>query len=174
MILYLSVNCLLILLNNIGTILDKFAQFSGLRCNFEKSLLIPVGTEPASFDPGRFTVATEFTLLGMEIDNKLEKKLNNFDTVIEKMLKIAKFWVRLRLSLPGRIAIAKTFLLSQVNHISCILMPSKIQLTQMQEIVDGFCLGNIKFAKEKLYQPPKKGGMGLINIAEFLTAQHVM
>ena len=43
----------------------------------------------------------------------------------------------------------------------------------MQEIVDGFCLGSIKFAKEKLYLPPKKGGMGLINITEFLTAQHI-
>ena len=158
----------------ISTILDEFAHFSGLRCNFDKTLLIPVGAEPAIFDHGRFTVATEFTLLGMKIDSKLEKILNNFDNAIEKMLKIAQFWVRLHLSLPGRIAIAKTFLLSQINHIGCILMPSKTQLNRMQEIVDGFCLGNIKFAKEKLYLPPKKGGMGLINIAEFLTAQHIM
>ena len=59
----------------ISTILDEFAQFSGLRCNFDKTLLIPVGAEPASFDHGRFTVATEFTLLGMKIDSKLENFL---------------------------------------------------------------------------------------------------
>ena len=44
----------------------------------------------------------------------------------------------------------------------------------MQSIVDKFCLGNLILAKSKIYLPPKKGGLGLINLQKFLIAQHVM
>ena len=160
----------------IGEILDDFAIFSGLKCNFDKTLLVPVGKtgDPSSFSPGKFTIANQFTLLGMDIDNKLEKIQGNFDKVILKMLTISLFWSRLNLTLPGRIVIAKTFLVSQFNHIGCILSPSELQLDRMQSIIDKFCLGQTPFAKEKLYLPAKKGGLGLINLCEFMIAQHTM
>ena len=110
----------------------------------------------------------------MVIDSNLEKLLSNFYKVIEKMLKIVKFWTRLKLSLPGRIAVAKTFLLSQINHIGCITMPSNYQVEIMQSIIDNFSLGTLKFSKDYLYCLPKKGGLGLINIREFFISQHTM
>ena len=163
-------------INLIKQILDEFSIFSGLKCNYDKTILVPVGenAEPYNFDPGKFTVAGEFTLLGMKIDNKLEKLLDNFQLVIEKMLKITRFWSRLNLTLPGRIAVAKTFLISQINHIGCILTPTNLQIDMMQNIIDNYCLSSLKLAKDKLYLPPKKGGLGIINLREFIIAQHVM
>ena len=79
--------------DHISNILNEFSAFSGLHCNFEKTLLIPVGkiAAPGSFDPGRFTVSENFRLLGMDIDQNLEKIYDNFDRVIEKMIKIIQF-----------------------------------------------------------------------------------
>ena len=82
----------------------------------------------------------------MKNDSKLDKLLDNFQTVIEKMLKITRFWSRLNLSLPGRITVAKTFLISQINHIGCILTPSQSQIEMMQNIIDNFCLSSINLA----------------------------
>jgi hypothetical protein len=41
----------------------------------------------------------------------------------------------------------------------------------MQNIIDKFCLGKVTCAKSKLYLTAEKGGLGLINIHDFLTAQ---
>ena len=110
----------------------------------------------------------------MKIDLKLECPHANFDTATDKIIKIANFWSRLNLSLPGRIAVAKTFLVSQINHIGCILMPTDKQLHNMQSVVDKFCLGKLRIAKDKLYLNAKCGSLALINLREFLISQHVV
>ena len=160
----------------ISTILDDFSLFSGLKCNYDKTILMPVGkiVEPDSFNPGKFTVSNKITLLGMTIDAELSTLHDNFDSTILKLLKIVQFWSRLNLTLPGRIAIAKTFLVSQINHIGCFFSPTSTQIIRMQSIVDKFCLGKLNLAKSKIYLPPKKGGLGLIDLSKFLIAQHVM
>ena len=137
---------------------------------------MPVGkiVDPDSFNPGKFTVSNKITLLGMTIDADLSNLYDNFDSTILKLLKIVQFWSRLNLTLPGRIAIAKTFLISQINHIGCFFSPTPVQITRMQSIVDKFCLGKLNLAKSKIYVPPKKGGLGLIDLRKFLIAQHVM
>ena len=137
----------------ISTILDDFSLFSGLKCNYDKTILLPVGkiVEPDSFNPGKFTVSNKITLLGMTIDAELSTLHDNFDSTILKLLKIVQFWSRLNLTLPGRIAIAKTFLISQKNHIGCFFSPTPVQITRMQSIVDKFCLGKLNFAKSKIY-----------------------
>ena len=163
-------------LANLSIILDEFADISGLKCNYDKTFIIPVGdlSNLSNFNPGKFKLATSFTLLGMAIDNKLENLLVNFDNVTKKMEKVKLFWDRLHLTLPGRIAVAKTFLLSLINHIGCFLTPSPQQVAKMQTLIDCFCLGKLSIAKDKLYMPPSEGGVGLININDFLIAQHAM
>jgi hypothetical protein len=47
-------------------------------------------------------------VLGFEIDSKVENLDRNFDNCITKMRKTVGNWSRFRLSLPGRIAIAKS------------------------------------------------------------------
>lgn len=50
-------------------------------------------------------------------------------------------------------------------------MPGPRTLADMQTIIDKFCMGKVACAKSKLYLPPEKGGLGLVNIQYFLTAQ---
>ena len=75
---------------------------------------MPVGSigDLAFLEPLGFPVVEKCTILGMVIDNNLDFLEDNFEKVIEKMVKTVNFWHRFHLSLPGRIAIGKTFLLS--------------------------------------------------------------
>jgi hypothetical protein len=86
---------------------------------------------------------------------------------------IADFWSRFNLSLVGRINIAKCFLLSQVNYFGSIFLPTNADICWMQNLMDRFCIGNLRLSKEKLYTPLEKGGIGLINISHALKAQQI-
>jgi hypothetical protein len=61
-------------------------------------------------------VVTEITLLGMPIDNKLEKLAVNFTKVRDRIVNQISFWEQYKLSLPSRISVAKTFMVSQLNY----------------------------------------------------------
>ena len=119
-------------------------------------------------------VVTSVKLLGMDIDCNLENLRDNFDSTVKKMEKVANYWGRLKLCLPGRIAIAKTFLLSLVNHIGCILMPSDTQLDSMQQIFDNFCVGTLNIGIDRRYSSPSIGGLGLVRNRDFLISQHTI
>ena len=60
---------------------------------------------------------------------------------VEKIRQTANFWSRFKLSLPGRIGIAKGLMLSQINYFGCIITPSKDQIREMQNIMDNFIVG---------------------------------
>ena len=154
-----------------------FSHISGLKCNFEKTSVIPVGYNPSVPDWLQncgFRVDTEFKLLGMTIDQKAKKLLDNFDITIKKIKSVANFWTKFKLSLPGRIAVANTYLILQINHIGCFLTPSDFQLSEMQKIIDSFCIGSLNVSSERRYLPAKMGGLGLIKLSDFITAQQTM
>ncbi len=44
----------------------------------------------------------------------------------------------------------------------------------MQKTIDDFCIGTLKVAKNRKYEPPSAGGLGLINLREFVTALQCM
>jgi hypothetical protein len=111
-----------------------------------------------------FKVANELKLLGVTITNNVEDFSENFNGIITKIRNIAYYWERFNLSLMGRIRIGKTMLVSQVNYLGSIVMPSDAQLVEIQSILDKFCMGRTQCAKNKVYLPPDKGGLGMINI----------
>ena len=80
---------------------------------------------------------------------------DNFDITIKKMKNVANFWTKFKLSLPGRIAVANTYLISQINHIGCFLTPSDFQLSEMKKIIDSFCIGSLNVSSERRYLPAK-------------------
>jgi hypothetical protein len=110
-------------------------------------------------------------LLGYEIDAKIENLERNFDKCITKMRKTIGNWSRFRLSLPGRIAIVKSLVLSQVTFHGTLLDPNPEQLAIMSEIMENFVMHNIVIAKERIYAPAKLGGLGMIKLEPFLVAQ---
>jgi hypothetical protein len=158
-------------LTKLKIVLSDFATFSGLRCNVEKTTITLVGdTRPISQeikDLG-FNFVNEFTLLGLKISNDIDNINNVFTTTIEKILSIREFWDRLKLTLPGRIAVAKTFMLSQIGYFGSIITPSIADIRTLQKTIDDFCIGKIKIAQNRKYIPPASGGMGLINLNDFI------
>jgi exonuclease III len=157
----------------ITEILTDFAFISGLKVNFEKCVLIPVGLNgaiPDFFNEFPYKVDKSLTCLGLTIYSETENLTKNFDTVIGKLINIRNFWSRFNLSLPGRIAVAKTLMLSRIGYIGCILSPTSVQLEQICDIIYSFCKGKLNVGKKRVEMPVDLGGLGMIDISKYLTA----
>ncbi len=150
-----------------------FSVFSGLQSNVEKTTLLKIGaTNVLSQEILQlgFNITDEVTLLGMTINRNLSALENHFDEVITKIVRMIEFWDRFKLSLCGRISVCKTFMISQIGYLGCIISPSAFQLNRLQKLLDDFCTGKSRIAKKKLYLPPNIGGLGLIKLSDFVTA----
>jgi hypothetical protein len=76
----------------------------------------------------------------MTIDHSLENLDDNFLGILESIKKMANYWKRYRLSLPGRINVAKSLLVSLVNYLGCFLMPKPNTLNNIQKTIDYFII----------------------------------
>ena len=103
-------------LRNFSKILTLFHSVSGLKCNLDKTFVIPVG----NFAKGNMCQdlnlkwMDSFTVLGITIDNRLKELQQNFHQIFDKVEREKNgYWVRYGLTLKGRITVAKSLLLSQ-------------------------------------------------------------
>jgi hypothetical protein len=159
-------------LRKLRRVLDSFGSISGLKCNFNKTVVMPIGdTSLALDDYSEFTVRDSVKLLGMTINNDLDNVDDIFFDIGERILNLVLFWSRFRLTLTGRIAILKTLLIPQINYLGCFLTPSRKMIDSLQDMLDEFAMGNLPCARSRRYLPPEKGGLGLIHIGTFLMAQ---
>jgi hypothetical protein len=157
-------------ISNAELLIERFSEISGLKCNFSKSSVMYIGTKTTGIVT-KFPEVHSYTLLGIEIDSEASLLVKNFSKAKKNIQHIINFWARFDLSLPGRIAIAKTFLLSQLNYFGSIFMPPDPDLTFFQAQIDNFCLKNLKFTMEKLNTTLEEGGLGLINLKDSLISQ---
>ena len=106
-------------LTKVKEVLDKFGALSGLCCNIEKRVLVPIGKIEAIsqdiVDLG-FEIKNKALILGLELSNENNITDNAVNKIIEKINSEVNRWERFNLSLPGRINIAKSMLYSQVNY----------------------------------------------------------
>jgi hypothetical protein len=104
-------------------ILEEFGGLSGLICNVEKTMIIPIGDidqiNPRIANLG-FSIVDNLTILGLKID-KMGTTDDNYLDILSKIKKQISIWRPFNLSLPGRINIAKTMLYSQINYLGCFL-----------------------------------------------------
>ena len=75
------------------------------------------------------------------------------------------------MSLPGRIKIAKTFLYSQINYLGCFLPLNHKYSTDISNLIEDYVRGNLKISKQRMYETPENGGIGLFNLKNFLASQ---
>ena len=119
-----------------------------------------------------FTVSNHFKLLGVTICNTLDNIPEIYGPLIEKMNSLINFWSRFKLTLPGRLTIMKTCLISQLNYIGCFLpMPDDI-LNTFQQLINNFVKKNLPVSAQRLYLSPQDGGLGIFNLKQFFLAQH--
>jgi hypothetical protein len=110
-------------------------------------------------------------ILGFVIDNKLEKLTDNFDTAIDKITKIRNFWSRLKLSVAGRINIAKSLMLGQVNYFGCIITPTEIQAETIKSLIGNFVSAGINVARNRIFVDADQNGLNMIDPDFFVIAQ---
>ena len=104
-------------------ILEKFYNYSGLKINLEKCLLVYIGpwkTKEKKVQ-GIITAGKSFNMLGIQLgsDNKICDKLN-FENKISSMNVRLRIWASRNLTLIGKILIAKSMGMSNLIYsISC-------------------------------------------------------
>ena len=118
-----------------------------------------------------FTLVEEIKILGMTIDHNINNLDDNFVQIHSSIKKTINYWKRFRLTVPGRINIAKSLLISLINYLGCFLMPKTDTLNSIQKSVDDFIIGSDIIARNRLYLPPEYGGLGCFKLDEFLAAQ---
>jgi hypothetical protein len=151
-----------------------FGEFSGLKCNVEKTVLMQIGNiqpPPQEIIDLGFTFVESIRLLGMEIDQDLLHLDDNFITVHNKIVSSVAYWSRYNLSLPGRINVIKSLTISLINYLGCFLMPKPATVNKIQKVLDDFALGKLNVARNRICLPPDCGGLGLFRIDEFLASQ---
>jgi Reverse transcriptase (RNA-dependent DNA polymerase) len=162
-------------LSEVKTNLANFGDISGLRCNFEKSAVMP--TEPPTQEETEiiqqlgYSVMDRIKLLGIEVVYTLDNVEAIFESLISKIVNLVTFWSRFKLTLPGRITLAKTFMVSQLNYIGAFLMPADATLARIQVIINNFVKGGLNISSERMQSDPCTGGVGMFNIKTFLKAQ---
>jgi hypothetical protein len=112
-------------------------------------------------------------ILGVNITKNHRDLKTNFNGTVQKLVRIANHWGRFNLSLPGRIAIFKTFMLSQIGYLGCIITPDNEQLLSMEMVITSFVKGRLNVAKDRLYSKPEEGGLGLINVRYYISSLQV-
>jgi hypothetical protein len=157
----------------IKTILEDFEIMSGLVCNVDKTVLVPIGVEVEIDDRIRelgFIISNKVTILGLEIDRNGYTN-DNFARKVEKIRMQIRTWLPFNLSLPGRIAIAKSMLYSQINYFGCFLLIPSAVVTECDNLITSFVKGTLNIAKKRLYKHPTLGGLGLFELKDFLDSQ---
>jgi hypothetical protein len=128
-------------LRNLRSILDDFGKISGLKCNYDKTMVMPVGTgHQIPTNLHGFALTKEIKLLGADITNDWRDLEKNFVKIIEKIENLISFWERFKLTLPGRIVIIKTLLVPQLNYLGCVLTPADRDIQRIQTVLDTFAL----------------------------------
>ena len=106
--------------------MSNFANISGLKCNYSKTKILRIGNiAPLTreiLELG-FEWVEEIKVLGVTISNDLGKITDNFIETEKKIDNMIKFWSKFNLTLPGRINVIKTFMLSQLGYIGSIISP---------------------------------------------------
>jgi hypothetical protein len=93
-----------------------------------------------------FTVVNSIKLLGADITTNYNEINRNFVRIKNKIVNLINFWSRFRLSLPGRVTIAKTFLISQLNYLGSVFAPDDITVHEIQSIINNFLRKNIRIS----------------------------
>jgi hypothetical protein len=100
-----------------------------------------------------FTFVDEMVLLGFKLSNNGNMLALNFDPVVEKIRSSILYWERFYLSIPGKIAVYKCLLLSQISYKASILMPNLDTVRLLSSLMENFVTNGITFARDRIYRP---------------------
>ena len=150
-------------LRNLIGIINNFSLISGLHANIDKTHVIPIGliTNMAKILCPELVLnwTSSFKLLGLEIDSKLERLHTNIEKKIIKVKSLITLWEKRNLTTSGRVAIAKSLLLSQLVYPMQVLDLTQENLDEIENILFSYIKGKTKrnwLSKEQIRTPKKR------------------
>ena len=159
--------------------LDKFADISGLKINFDKTQVVWIGSKKHSTSAIKTKWklswgSKKFKILGIIFNVDLDQLIKeNYTSKIQQMEKIANIWSKRSLTPLGKITIIKTFMISIFNHLFIALPnPSQTVINHINNILYSF-LWNKKPNKIKTSVITKQyceGGLKMVNLNAFIQA----
>jgi hypothetical protein len=78
-------------------------------------MIVGTDTVPDFVTEAGFAITNELKILGFNITKNFDDISNNLTLAIEKIRALIRYWDRFHLSLPGRINVAKSLMLSQIG-----------------------------------------------------------
>ena len=154
-------------LKRILEILNEFEAVSGLQINIKKTQLMITGGDDERIGDiieGIKTVDS-IEVLGVKIDRKLQKLDENWEKTLRKMVNQSNYWKLFRLSISGRVMIAKTYLISQATYLMGAIPIGDETINSMNEIIIDFVNGNEKkIARERWFRSRELGGYGICDM----------
>jgi hypothetical protein len=162
----------LLAVQTVTEILNSFGWLSGLKCNVDKSQIMIVGTNtvPEYVDQFGFVVATNLKILGFDITKNAADLEQIISKATDKIKNIIRFWNRFRLSLVGRINVAKTLLISQLNYFVSIIPVPEAILQEISHVINNFIKGSLKINREAIALDVDKGGLGFFDLKNFISS----
>ncbi len=83
-----------------------------------------------------------------------------------KIRGLVNYWNQYNLTLTGRIMVRKTFLQSQATFMMGIIPLEKRTSERIEQVIEKFVLGKLQVSKDRIYNKPEQGGLGLLKIWE--------
>jgi hypothetical protein len=154
--------------------LEDFEKLSGLKCNFDKTVIMRIGNTDNLPDPRiaelGFAISSECKLLGFTISQSENRYKKNFEHIDIKVKNVINFWKIFNLSLYGKITIVKSLIYPIINYYLAILPATSEWLNDTETLIENFVLPNMNVSKEKCYLDPRSGGLGLFKPDIFFKA----
>lgn len=156
----------------INKTIDSFSEISGYTINWMKSEAMPLSKlcPPAIRDKWQFRwMPMGLTYLGIKLTPGLYKIMeSNISPIIENIQSILQNWVKMNISLLGRINLVKMIIAPKIQYITYMLPLSfpKVLLKQFNETIERFVWMGKKplFNRTKLYGAKENGGLSLSRI----------
>ena len=164
--------------------LSLFASISGLTINYEKTIVVWLGSKKGSterflrdrnflWDPGG-PQETKFKYLGIIFSTDLDKIVElNYENKIENITRILKIWSKRSLTPYGKITVIKTLALSKLTYLMMNLPdPTENFLKRLQTLFFNFVWDwkPNRIAKEYMYLPKDEGGFNMVNVFDYVAS----
>ena len=155
---------------------DKVFEISGSQLNQNKTKILCL----SDYKPMAYCdlMVDELKICGIFLSNRSREEITSanqiriFDKIKQKAARLAGFSITLR----GRVLISNMILISQLNYISGVYLPSKSFFEEVRKRIFQFIWGEGRrevISRKSIETSVKKGGPGLVRMQEKWQALHL-
>lgn len=159
--------------------LQQFALMSGLKMNYEKTMVVWIGSQRNSHvkympELNLSWNPVTFKILGVVFSiNVHEIVLINYENKLGDIRKLLNCWSRRNLTPYGKITVIKTLALSKITHLFLNLPdPDEAFMKDLEKLLYSFLWDdkNDKIKRSSMCQSYEDGGLKMVNIKTYLSA----